>query len=113
MIKPEESSTMYDFVSENHEAPQPKERAVNWQANRENTSKPYVNNQPRHVKEAMRITQKDNSYYEFDNLVFNRSPKDSFGQSVNFAFGELKSGFDFRAEKLRYITLYRELMKEL
>ena len=98
---------------DSHEAPQPKERAVNWQANRENTSKPYVNNHPSHVKEAMRIEQKDESGLAFWRLFTQQNPKGSFEQSVNFAFGELKSGFDFRAEKLRYITLYRELMKEL
>ena len=110
MIKAEKGGSMYDFVGDTHEAPQSKEREAGWQANRDDMSKPYVNQMPNHVKEAMTIEQKDHSYYEFDNLVFGRIPKDSFGQSVNMAFGELAEGFDFRAEKKRYIALYRKIM---
>lgn len=91
----------------------PKQREEGWQANRPDNAKPYVNNHPAHVKQAMTIEQKDNSYYEFDNLVFGRNPKDSFGQTVKEAYGEFKKDSDFRVEKQRYISLYREMMEQL
>ncbi len=92
---------------------QPKEREVGRFANRKDLSKPYVNRMPNHVKEAMTIEQENFSYYEFDNLAFNRNPRDAFGAKVNQAFGKLEKGFDFREEKQRYIQLYKTMMEAL
>lgn len=107
-----DSTSFYDQFS-GHEAPQKKERRENWQANRDDTTKPYTNNMPGHVKEAMVIDQKDFSYYEFDNMIFHRNPRDDFGRRVNEKFGKLEKGFDFDIEKARYIKLYRKMMEEL
>ena len=106
--------SLYDQFS-GHEAPaveprEPLEREVNWQSS---NNERFKRDLPDHVRDAMSTEQKDNSYYEFDNMVFGRNPKDSFGKSVNRTFGGLTKGFDFREEKKRYITLYRKLMHEL
>lgn len=106
---------------DNHEAPpapekgiQITEREVGWQANRDDTTKPYVNREtPRHIQEAMTIEQIDYSYYEFDNLAFGRNPRDAFGAKVKQAFGTLEKGFNFKDEKARYQKLYKKMMSEL
>ena len=110
------TNSFYDQFS-NSEAPaQPKlEREVNWQANRDDTTKPYVNSeQPRHVKEAMEITRKDKSYYAFQPFAMGHKPRCEFEASVanefNNRFGALQKGFDFITERERYIKLYREMM---
>jgi hypothetical protein len=99
------------------EAPQPKVREVNWQANREDNSKPYVNSMPNHVKEAMTITQKDLSYYAFSRLAFGHPVADSFEQSVNQAYkdkiGELEKGFIFIVEREKYIKFYKLMMGDI
>ena len=111
-----DGGTMYDFVDETHEAPaQPKrERVVGQFANRENMSDPYVNKeQPKHVKEAMRIEQPDNSYYAFGDYVWHRHPKSEFDRSVNIAFGAYDASLSYIEQRNRYQSLYREMMAKL
>ena len=121
MIKTEQGSSMYDFMSNDHEAPVPEkgiqiterkplEREVNWQSS---NNERFKRDLPDHVKDAMATEQPDRSYYEFDNLAFGRNPRDNFGAKVNQAFGKLAKGFDFRAEKARYIKFYKQLMQEI
>lgn len=110
MIKAEQGGSMYDFVGDNHEAPQQKEREVGWQANREDMSKPYVNREPpRH--EAMEIEQKDESSAGYWRMFTNQIPKGSFEQSVNIRFGGREAiGGLFREKKIEYVKLYKSMM---
>ena len=119
MIKAEESGTMYDFMSDGHVAPEQPEkgitivdrstpkREVNWQsANNER----FKRDLPGHVKDAMTVTQTDQSYYAFQRFAFGHPVRDNFEQQVNARFGKLEKDFDFRLERERYMKLYRELM---
>ncbi len=106
-----DNGSIYDFVDSEFKAPEVEsKRAVGWQANRADNTKPYVNTSKQAI-EATRIEQKDYSYYEFDNMIFRRNPRDAFGAKVNKEFGVLTEKFDFKQEKQRYIELYRELME--
>jgi hypothetical protein len=123
MIKAEEGGSFYDAFGDDYVAPPmenyqgetiekkaPLVREQNWQsANNER----FKQDLPDHVREAMTVTQKDYSYYEFDNLAFNRNPRDNFGAKVNQAFGKLEKGFVFKDEKARYQKLYKQLLGEL
>ena len=109
----EDNGSLYDqFPS--HEASQSK-REVNWMQNRPDNTQPYVNKEmPRHVTEAMQITHVDRSYYAFDDMLFGRNPRDGFTDTVNKSFGGKPTGdFNFKHEKQRYITHYREAMNSL
>jgi len=92
--------------------PQPKERKVNWQANRSDNEMPYVQDTPRHVKEAMTVLQPNLSYYAFNRLAFRRQPVDSFEQAVNIKFGSYATESNFIAERERYIQLYINMMEQ-
>lgn len=113
MIKAEDSSSMYDFMSSDHEAPviEQKEkpvREVNWQSS---NNERFKQDLPDHVRDAMTVTQTDMSYYAFTRFAFGHPVRDNFEQSVNKQFGKLEKGFDFKLMRERYINLYREMMQ--
>jgi hypothetical protein len=113
MIKQEDSSSMYDFMSADHEAPiaEPLVREVNWQSS---NNERFKRDLPDHVKESMKVTQKDLSYYAFSRFAFGHPVVDNFESTVNKAYkqkiGELEKGFIFIVEREKYIKFYRELM---
>jgi len=116
MIKPEESGSMYDFMSSDHEAPviekkAPLVREQNWQsANNER----FKQDLPDHVRDAMTVTQTDMSYYAFNRFAFGHPVRDNFEQGVNKAYkeqvGELQKGFIFIDERNKYQSFYRQMM---
>ena len=116
MIQQEESGSLYDFVDSNHTAPvieqkAPLVREVNWQAS---NNERFKRDLPDHVKDAMAVEVVDRSYYAFEDLVWNRNPRDSFTDKVNREFGGKPTGdFSFRDEKARYIKLYKSMMQEI
>ena len=96
-----------------HEAPQPKERAVNWQANRDNTSEPYINREAPKVN-PVEVEQKDESSVAYWRLFTRQMPKGAFEQSVNLAFGGREAiGCLFREKKIEYVKLYKKLLGEI
>jgi hypothetical protein len=118
VIKQEDSSSLYDFVGQDHTAPTtpPKKKLVreqNWQS-AEKVNERYLDSQPEHVKNAMTVTQDDHGYYGFTRFVFGHPPRDNFESQVNKAhvekFGKLLPGFNFIPEREKYIKFYRELM---
>jgi len=112
MIKAEQGGSMYDFVGDNHEAPQQKEREVNWQANRDDMSKPYVNTAPK--VNPVEIEQKDESNMGYWRMFTNQMPKGAFEQSVNIRFGGREAiGGLFREKKVEYVKLYKQLLGEM
>lgn len=110
----DDSSSLYDQFS-GHAAPTPQEKPLvreqNWQsANNER----FKRGLPDHVKDAMVVTQKDLSFYAFTRFVLKNPPRDSFEAQVNEAhkrkFGPFEYGFDFIAEREKYIKFYRGMM---
>jgi len=116
MIKQEDSSSMYDFMSSDHEAPeapQPRERVAGQFANREDLSTPYVNREAPKVI-PVELEQKDESSISYWRMFTRQIPKGSFEQSVNLAFGGREAiGGLFREKKIEYVKLYKSMMGDL
>ncbi len=107
------NGSIYDFVDSEFKAPEVEsKRAVGWQANRADNTKPYVNNQPSHVTEAMAIVQEDLGYYAYQRFAFNHPVRDAFEQEVNKAFGKLIPLFNFQEQREKYIILYKQHMEK-
>jgi hypothetical protein len=117
MIKAEESSSMYDFMEGDYQAPvatasAPREKLVReagWQS-AEEVNKRYRDSLPDHVKESMTVTQKDHSYYAFQRYIFMHPPRDNFEADVNSKHTRPVGEFDFQVERQRYVDFYRSMM---
>jgi hypothetical protein len=113
MIKAEQGGSMYDFVSDDHEAPPQRERTVGQFANRENMSEPYVNREAPKVN-PVEVEQKDESSIAFWRMFTGQMPKGAFEQSVNIKFGGREAiGELFREKKIEYVKLYKQIMGEI
>lgn len=111
MIKAEESGSLYDFIGNNHEAPQPQGRTVNQFANRPDMSKPYVNKAPNHSAHYERKEQLNDSKNAYWRMFSGQMPKGEFEQNVNTRFGgKLAIGADYRGKMPEYITIYKKML---
>jgi hypothetical protein len=110
----DDNSSLYDQFS-SHEAPAieqkaPLVREPGWQAS---NNERFKRDLPQHVQDSMTVTQADHSYYAFNRFAFGHPVRDDFEQSVNKQFGKLEKVFNFKLERDKYRSLYRNLMGEL
>ena len=104
---------------ESHEAPviEQERRAENWQANREDNTKPYVNDQAFQAKVANAPTDnapKTTCNYEWMLFICNRDTVNIVAREVNRSFTRNNlTGSNFDSEKVRYFNLYKEELTKL
>ena len=105
--------SLYDQFSEHEAEPMPerKEKAF---ANRDDTTKPYVQNRNQQNRNQQKRTEskpiEDKSYYAWWRFVTHRQPVCGFEQSVNHSFDEVVNGHNYDEMREKYINLYKGML---